>query len=121
MMRFFVFDVAQIAQAGEQRFDPGFRRGGGGAAQITDPMDLICSLCTRRDWRCQCTSETYRELPPPHADPARSERLSYRLNLGRRRAEPDVSFGSKADMRGKIAMSALPPIADKLRDGRFVR
>jgi len=25
----FVFDVAQIAQAGEQRFDPGFRSGGG--------------------------------------------------------------------------------------------
>jgi hypothetical protein len=33
----------------------------------------------------------------------------------------DVRFGSKADMGAQIAMSALPPIAEKFRDGRIVR
>jgi hypothetical protein len=33
----------------------------------------------------------------------------------------DVAFGSKADMAVAWVMSAIPPTADKLRSGRFVR
>src|SRR5215207_2709974 len=33
----------------------------------------------------------------------------------------DVRYGSKADMTALVAMSAIPPKADKLRGSRFVR